>query len=138
MTNSTACIPVVAGILWRGNRFLAVERPQGKALAGFWEFPGGKVEPGESLEAALARELDEELGLACAEPRLWREAEHAYDHARVRLYFFQARCETGEPQAREGHRWAWLTPREAGDREFLPADTEIVKALAEPCDGQPS
>ena len=59
-----ARIEVVGGILWRGGSFLAAQRPEGHPQAGFWEFPGGKVEPGESLEAALARELAEELSLS--------------------------------------------------------------------------
>ena len=67
-----ARIEVVGGILWRGGSFLAAQRPEGHPQAGFWEFPGGKVEPGESLEAALARELAEELSLSVRNPRLWR------------------------------------------------------------------
>ena len=71
-----ARIEVVGGILWRGGSFLAAQRPEGHPQAGFWEFPGGKVEPGESLEAALARELAEELSLSVRNPRLWRTVEH--------------------------------------------------------------
>ena len=74
-----ARIEVVGGILWRGGSFLAAQRPEGHPQAGFWEFPGGKVEPGESLEAALARELAEELSLSVRNPRLWRTVEHDYD-----------------------------------------------------------
>ena len=74
-----ARIEVVGGILWRGGSFLAAQRPEGHPQAGFWEFPGGKVEPGESLEAALARELAEELSLSVRNPRLWLTVEHDYD-----------------------------------------------------------
>ena len=83
-----ARIEVVGGILWRGGSFLAAQRPEGHPQAGFWEFPGGKVEPGESLEAALARELAEELSLSVRNPRLWRTVEHDYDFRSVRLHFF--------------------------------------------------
>ena len=83
-----ARIEVVGGILWRGGSFLAAQRPEGHPQAGFWEFPGGKVEPGESLEAALARELAEELSLSVRNPRLWRTVEHDYDFRAVRLHFF--------------------------------------------------
>lgn len=69
---------VVAGILWRGPQYLAVQRPAGKALAGWWEFPGGKVESGEDKAAALIRELDEELGIHAAEPHFWQSLHHGY------------------------------------------------------------
>ena len=78
-----ARIEVVGGILWRGGSFLAAQRPEGHPQAGFWEFPGGKVEPGESLEAALARELAEELSLSVRNPRLC---------ARLSTITISARC----------------------------------------------
>ncbi|WP_165075034.1 MULTISPECIES: (deoxy)nucleoside triphosphate pyrophosphohydrolase [unclassified Desulfovibrio] len=92
-------IDVAAGILWRGGRLLAAQRPGGKPLAGFWELPGGKLEAGESAESALARELAEELGLTVREARFWRLAEHAYPARgiRVRLHFFHVTEFDGEP-----------------------------------------
>ncbi len=124
-------IAVVAGILWDASRFLAVCRPEGKPMAGFWEFPGGKVEPGESLERALARELDEELGVTPREFAFWREARHAYPHLTVRLHFFHVTNFANTPEAREGHVLRWVTPAEARSLPFLEADAGIVRDLGD-------
>lgn len=123
-------IQVVAGILWQDGRFLAVRRPEGKPLAGYWEFPGGKVEPGESLEEALVRELREELGLTPLRLAPWREKTHAYGHMTVRLHFFQVAEHVGAPHPNEGHLIRWFAPGDADGAPFLPADTEIVAELA--------
>lgn len=123
-------ISVVAAILWEDGRFLAVKRPEGKPMAGYWEFPGGKVEPGESLEQALVRELDEELGLAVDGAGIYAERRHEYDHARVHLHFMQVQSWRGEPKALEGQGMEWMTPGEAAVRNFLPADAEVLEALA--------
>lgn len=124
-------IDVVAAVIWRGAKFLAVRRPEGKPQAGYWEFPGGKVEPGESRSQALARELDEELGLDPTTWEFWREVRHDYGHIRVRLHFYHVYQFAGRATSREGHELAWLDAREAGDYPFLEADTEIVAALAQ-------
>lgn len=123
-------IDVVAAVIWRGSRFLAVRRPPGRPQAGFWEFPGGKVEPGETLEQALARELDEELGIVPTTWAFWREKRHAYPHLRVRLHFFHVYQYAGLAAPREGHELRWLAPQ-AADVPFLEADTEIVALLAQ-------
>ena len=122
-------VKVVAGILWRDGCFLAARRPQGKPLAGYWEFPGGKVEPGEGLEQALVRELDEELGLRPVKFSLFKEKRHVYEHAAVLLYFFQVRAFKGRPRAREGHELKWFAPGQTNDAPFLEPDMEIVNAL---------
>ncbi len=126
-------IDVVAGIIWRGGEYLAVRRPPGKPMAGFWEFPGGKVEPGETLEQALVRELDEELGIRVQECAFWQSVEHAYPHLLVRLHFFHVREMDGEPRSREGHELAWVTPEGGGDLGFLEADAGIVEELKACC-----
>lgn len=124
-------IQVVAGILWQDGRFLAVRRPEGKPLAGFWEFPGGKVEPGESLGEALVRELREELGLTPLRFAPWREKTHAYDHMTVRLHFFQVAEHAGQPHPHEGHLIRWFMLGTISDVLFLPADAEILNELRE-------
>jgi len=123
-------VEVVAGILWRGGRFLAVRRPEGKSQAGMWEFPGGKLEPGESGEAALVRELVEELGVAAGPAEFWKAVVHTYPHVTVRLNFFHIRVFKGAPQPLEGQGLAWVTPAEAADLPFLEADRPLVAELA--------
>ena len=122
-------VPVVAGILWRGPCFLAVRRPEGKPRAGFWEFPGGKLEAGETPEEARARELDEELGVLPLRIRLWRVVRHDYPDLAVELHFFHVLEFDGEPVSREGHEPAWMTRSEALTLPFLEADLPLVADL---------
>ena len=124
-------IDVVAAIVRREGRILAVRRPAGKPLAGYWEFPGGKVESGESLAQALRRELAEELGMdawtALEGFDLWQEKRHIYEHMTVRLHFFLIDAYHGPIMPQEGQDLAWDSPVEAGRMDFLPADREIVE-----------
>jgi 8-oxo-dGTP diphosphatase len=122
-------IDVVAAIIWRGERFLAVQRPPGAKLAGWWEFPGGKTEPGESLDAALVREIREELGVTPLEFEKWCEKLHEYEHAFVRLHFFHVTGFDGEPTALENQQLAWVVPGKVDCGEFLPVDISILEEL---------
>lgn len=98
------------GVLMDGEgRFLLTSRPEGKVYAGYWEFPGGKVEPGETVEQALRRELIEEIGVTVGPVEPWRVLLHDYDHARVRLHFCRVRQWSGRFEMREGQRMAWET-----------------------------
>jgi 8-oxo-dGTP diphosphatase len=103
---------VAVGVLVdREGRFLLTSRPPGKAYAGYWEFPGGKVEPGESIEAALVRELHEELGIDADAARIerWRIELFDYPHALVRLNFCKVFAWRGRFEMREGQQMAWQT-----------------------------
>jgi 8-oxo-dGTP diphosphatase len=103
-------VDVAVGVLIDGaGRFLLTSRPAGKVYAGYWEFPGGKVEPGEGVHQALVRELHEELGIAIADSEPWHEEIVDYPHARVRLHFRKVFAWSGELQMREGQRMAWQT-----------------------------
>ena len=103
-------VDVAVGVLIdERGRFLLTSRPAGKVYAGWWEFPGGKLERGESVVAALARELHEELGIDVDEARPWQVTRMDYAHARVRLHFCKVLAWRGELQMREGQAMAWQT-----------------------------
>ena len=89
------------------GRFLLTSRPEGKVYAGHWEFPGGKVEAGESVEQALKRELHEELGITIGPATPWQTTTHDYPHALVRLHFCKVFVWTGAFEMREGQQMAW-------------------------------
>lgn len=129
-TEITREITAVAGILWRDGKYLAVERPQGKIMAGYWEFPGGKIEPGETPLEALQRELEEELGVTKITASFWRIVTHAYAHGLITLHLFHVEAFHGEPAPLENQALRWLLPTEAPQLKFLPADLPIVAELA--------
>ncbi len=133
MNAQTDLTEVVAAVLIRhGGEVMLASRPQGKVYAGYWEFPGGKVEPGESLEAALARELREELGIAVVRTGRWITRVFAYEHATVRLNFFRVFEWAGEPHPHEGQTFSWQQPEHVAVSPLLPANFPIVKALTLP------
>ena len=101
-------VDVAVGVLIDGEgRFLLTSRPSGKVYAGWWEFPGGKVEAGESVAAALARELHEELGISIGAAEPWNVTRMDYAHARVRLHFCKVHTWVGAFEMREGQSMAW-------------------------------
>ncbi|MDD4702178.1 MAG: (deoxy)nucleoside triphosphate pyrophosphohydrolase [Desulfovibrio sp.] len=127
----TQTIDVAAGIIWRGGHFLAAQRPTNKAMEGYWEFPGGKLEGNESPEEALKRELAEELGIGVREVSYWQCVEHRYAdrNLNVRLYFFHVTDFVGEPCAVEGQNLRWISPDEALNLGFLPADAGVLEQI---------
>ena len=122
---------VVAALIWEDDRFLACQRPAHKARGLLWEFVGGKVEPGESLEDALIRECREELDITVAPRDVFMEVIHEYPDLTVRLTLFNATIAEGTPKALEHHDIRWITVREIDGLEFCPADEKILKKLKE-------
>lgn len=122
---------VAVGVMVQPDgRFLLAQRPAGKPYEGYWEFPGGKLEPGETVEAALARELHEELGLDVTHCERWHVLEHDYPHAYVRLHFCKVTAWRGEPVGREGQAFSWqAVPVAVGP--LLPATIPVVEWLSE-------
>ncbi|MDR1311479.1 MAG: NUDIX domain-containing protein [Burkholderiaceae bacterium] len=109
MGTDTPFLDVVAGILMREDGMVLMAcRPENKPYAGYWEFPGGKVNAGEDLLSALRRELREELGIRIQSAEPWCCAEHIYPHARVHLHFYICRQWQGEPQCLENQAFSWL------------------------------
>ena len=129
MSHSTAApIDVAVGILMKSNGdVLLGQRPEGKPYHGYWEFPGGKVEAGESILHALKREFVEELGIEIMSAEPWCSVEHVYAHAHVRLHFYISRDWRGEPQSLEGQAFAWQG--NVGVTPLLPATIPLLEWL---------
>jgi 8-oxo-dGTP diphosphatase len=125
---------VAVGVLIKPDgRVLYAQRLEGKPYAGWWEFPGGKQEPGETMRQALNRELQEELGIEVQRATQWVVRDHVYPHATVQLYFFKIDQWLGEPQSAEGQALRWL---DADDRNsvspVLPAAIPVIEWLLLP------
>jgi len=125
-----SAVDVAVGVLIDGaGRFLLCTRPAGKVYAGYWEFPGGKLEAGETVEQALRRELREELGIRIGAPQPWRIELVDYEHARVRLHFCKVFDWAGELQMLEGQRLAWQQ-LPVTVRPVLPGTVPVLKWFA--------
>jgi 8-oxo-dGTP diphosphatase len=130
---STKIIQVAAAILTRADgTFLLAQRPAGKSYEGYWEFPGGKLEAGESAYQALCRELQEELGITVTRAYTWFTRVHTYSHATVRLQFFRVFEWRGEPRGMEEQSLSWQSLDQLTVNPILPANTPILRALALP------
>ncbi|MBS0364439.1 MAG: (deoxy)nucleoside triphosphate pyrophosphohydrolase [Proteobacteria bacterium] len=124
---------VVAAALYDAHgRVLIAQRPAGKALAGRWEFPGGKVNGRESEYGALVRELDEELGIGVSEATPCMRLTHAYADRDVELSLWQVTHYQGDPQPREGQQLKWVEPRRLHEEDILEADQPFIEVLYNP------
>mgnify|MGYP004560301161 FL=1 len=122
---------VVAALIWKGERFLACQRPPHKARGLLWEFVGGKVEPGETREQALIRECREELDVTVRVGGIFMELVHEYPDLTVHLTLFHAGIAEGTPKLLEHQALRWLTVEEMDQYPFCPADQAILARLRE-------
>jgi 8-oxo-dGTP diphosphatase len=124
---------VACALVDADRRVLIAQRPEGKSMAGLWEFPGGKVETGETPEAALIRELSEELGIetkqACLAPLSF--VSHAYESIHLLMPLYVCRKWQGMPQTREHQALKWVRPQALRDYPMPPADEPLIAALCD-------
>ena len=126
-------VDVAAAVLQKPDgTFLLAQRPKDKIWAGYWEFPGGKVEPGETPHHALVRELHEELGVEVETAYPWITRVFTYPHATVKLHFFRVTAWRGEPHPHEGQQFAWQSSSEVKVEPMLPANAPVLRALSLP------
>ena len=122
-------IEVVAALVKRDGRFMICQRPENKSRPLLWEFPGGKVEAGETKEEALARECREELAIELEVGKMFADSTFVYPDISVHLSLFEAKIVRGEPKLLEHRDIRWITPEEAHLFEFSPADVPFVEKL---------
>jgi 8-oxo-dGTP diphosphatase len=131
MAETERVVEVAAAIISEAGRILIVQRPDTAAMGGLWEFPGGKIEPGETPEVALMRELAEELGIAVSVGPLYHVTEHAYpDGPHVRLFFYPCRIVTGAPQLLWGQAFRWVAPTALPAFPTPAADQAVMARLS--------
>jgi 8-oxo-dGTP diphosphatase len=122
-------IPVVAGFIRKGDEILVGKRPPNHSLAGQWEFPGGKIEPGETPEIALVRELNEELGIDAQIGTHQLSCAHSYGDTHILILFFEVRYWKGEPKAIHHQEIEWIKPSELNNRPIPDANKKILKDI---------
>ena len=131
--NQPILLVVACALVDADRRVLIAQRPEGKAMAGLWEFPGGKIEPGETPEAALIRELEEELGVstqsACLAPVSF--ASHSYENFHLLMPLYVCRKWQGTPEPKEHIALKWVRPRALHDYAMPPADAPLIAALCD-------
>ena len=125
-------VVVAAGVLEREGRILAARRKRGSHLEGCWEFPGGKLEPDESPEECLVRELAEEIGVKVRPRRILEVVFHRYPEKSVLLLFYACELVEGEPEALECDEVLWVARQELASLDWAPADIPFVRSLALP------
>ena len=124
-----SAVPVAVGILLRENRVLVARRRDGAHLAGAWEFPGGVIQPGEPPEAALRRELEEEVGVRVEKATLIHRQRHVYSDREVDLHFYLCTGIAGEPAGREGQESRWVSANDLDHLETPAANAEVIRML---------
>ena len=131
MESKPMLLVVACALIDHDNRILVTQRPEGKAMAGMWEFPGGKVEPGETPEIALIRELEEELGIntfaSCLAPLIF--SSHNYEEFHLLMPLYICRKWEGILRARENQAMKWIKPNDLQKLEMPPADLPLIYSL---------
>ena len=122
-------IQVVAALIREGKTFMICQRPPHKARGLLWEFPGGKIEPGETGPEALIRECREELGVTLSVGDVFYEVDHVYPDITIHLTLYNAAISDGTPQLLEHNALRYITPAEIDSYDFCPADVDILKAI---------
>jgi mutator protein MutT len=117
---------VTAGLIWRDGKVLITKRPEGSHLAGFWEFPGGKQEAGESLEQCLEREVMEELGVTVKAAELLLEVDHDYPMMSISLHLFRCSRLVGEPRPLGSAEVRWVNPQDLDQYKLPPPDMQMI------------
>lgn len=128
---------VTAGLIWRDGKVLITLRPKGSHLGGMWEFPGGKQEEEETLEACLSREMREELDMTVRPDRRRMTIDHEYESKRISLHVFDCTLLSGEPRPLQGQAYRWAAPAELLNLPFPPPDVKIIELLNGESHGQP-
>ena len=123
-------INVVAGIIYKENKILLCRRKEGKSQAGFWEFPGGKVEKNESKQDALLREIKEELGIEIKVKDFYAQTPYSYPTFNIVLWVYTCEYESGEIKPTDHDQFKWVAPSKLPDYPLSPADVEVAEKLA--------
>ncbi|MDX1682009.1 MAG: (deoxy)nucleoside triphosphate pyrophosphohydrolase [Phycisphaeraceae bacterium] len=135
MTTKDVRIEVALGVLWReekaGPELLIARRPDETVMGGYWEFPGGKVEGGESPRGCVVRELEEELGVVVTAEATIAVIEHDYDHASVRLHAFDCELVSGTPENLGVAEHQWIRPKGLSGYRFLPANGPLLERIVQ-------
>ena len=122
-------IVVAGGIIWQDDHLLAALRPQGKPMAGYWEFPGGKIEAGETPEQAMIRELQEEVGITTQSATLFDKLEYEFPDRHITLWFWLVDKWQGEPWGKEGQPGEWIAQSALKAEDFPPANEPVITKL---------
>ena len=120
---------VTAGLVWKDGKLLITKRPEGSHLAGYWEFPGGKQEPGESLEACLEREIREELGMEVKAVEHLLQINHDYETKSITLHLFQCSWLRGDPTLIGCDEIRWVKPEELANYRLPPPDLQLLPCI---------
>jgi len=123
-------LEVAAAIIFENGKYLVTQRKDGDSFGGFWEIPGGKQEPGETLEQTVVREIREELDLTVKAAGFYRTVSYPYPARTVNLHLFHCRYVSGEPHALECQAFAWVAPAELKNYRFPDADQSLIEELS--------